>query len=47
MQRSLSTPSTGNPERSVSAMPIIAKQTSGAMVIFWPIDEARDNGQRR
>jgi hypothetical protein len=28
-------------------MPIIAKQTSGAMVIFWPIDEARDNGQGR
>jgi hypothetical protein len=31
----------------VSAMPIIAKETSGAMAIFWPIDEARDNGEGR
>lgn len=31
-------------EIEVSAMPIIAKETSGAMAIFWPIDEARGNG---
>jgi PAS domain-containing protein len=34
-------------EVEVSAMPIIAKDTSGAMAIFWPIDEARDNGEER
>ena len=34
-------------EVEVSAMPIIAAEASGAMVIFWPIDETRDNGEER
>lgn len=29
----------------VSALPIAAEETSGAMAIFWPVDAGRENGE--
>jgi PAS domain-containing protein len=38
----------GEPRQiEASAMPIITKETSGAITIFWPIDESRDDRDGR